>query len=247
MLRVGEEKLFQVFASDADGDPLVYTWTLDAGPLAAASASRLLWSSAAIGTFLLGVTVQDSHGATVTHAWQILVQRSDDGNGGGGGGGAGGDSDPEAFVIKKLRGWIRFDRSSGDGFQLSGVLPNLPAGFNPEGVAFQVDAGGASAEFNLDSRGRAKAGKSSITMSIKAKRDRATGERNFAGGDVAFKANIRNEDLAIAWTDEGMRREVDAKRIPVTLAVSISLSNKRYVQAADVLYSARANKNGTFK
>jgi serine/threonine protein kinase len=67
----GTTQAFQIEASDPEGEPLVYAWTLDG---AAAGAQPVFdWKAQGAGSHLLRAVVTDGKGLSATHEWQVAV------------------------------------------------------------------------------------------------------------------------------------------------------------------------------
>ena len=64
----------QVMATgtDPDGDPLVYTWSVDGGTKSA-DAQTITWTFSTPGTYRASVTVDDGHGHTATNSTTVTV------------------------------------------------------------------------------------------------------------------------------------------------------------------------------
>ena len=74
---VGHAAQFSVTASDPDGDPLSYSWTIDGDPVASTGPALDYQASAdAVGEHVAQVAVSDGHRATV-HQWSVSVLEPD--------------------------------------------------------------------------------------------------------------------------------------------------------------------------
>jgi len=97
-LQMREEgsETFEVYASDADGDALGYSWVLDGSPVGD-SLSDFTWTAprGSQGDHLLTVTVSDGRGGSDSFTWSINVTADDDGDGAAADSRRGDDDDDE--------------------------------------------------------------------------------------------------------------------------------------------------------
>ena len=76
VINVGDEETFEVFASDADGDELEYSWQLDARAAEAGTSSCDYGPDAEdAGEHTLTVTVSDGRGGTADFTWLVAVRK----------------------------------------------------------------------------------------------------------------------------------------------------------------------------
>jgi len=246
---VGVAVHFFVAATDADNDPLVYTW--DFGDGSTGSGQSPTHTFAAAGTYFVFATATDSHGASVNNVIVLNVNAagSGDGGNGGGGGSTASEIDPvtgEArlpLTVTALSGSFRFGGSR-DGCSVSGVIPGMPAGFNPAGSA-SVHVGAASVSFTLDAKGKGKSAQGMLQLSLKpSTKDPVTRKPVFAGGDLAFKIKLAKGAWASAWQIDPAATIVNGT---LPLDVGIKLGSTSYGSAATATYSSTAGKGGKFK
>jgi len=69
----GEDVMFMVVASDADGDALVYAWDFGDGATASSTAGTAVHCYALAGTYTVTVTVSDGQGGTDTAALEVRI------------------------------------------------------------------------------------------------------------------------------------------------------------------------------
>lgn len=69
----GGSQSFSVTASDADSDPITYSWTLDSSPVSIASGYTYSPTDADIGSHIISVEVQDAAGQVATQSWGVVV------------------------------------------------------------------------------------------------------------------------------------------------------------------------------
>jgi PKD repeat protein len=77
---VGDQEVFEVYASDADGDTLSYSWKLD-GAVAPITGSSMNYSPsvADLGAHTIAVTASDGNGGSVLCSWAVTVLSKDPG------------------------------------------------------------------------------------------------------------------------------------------------------------------------
>jgi plastocyanin len=161
--------------------------------------------------------------------------------------------DPDSFVavpfeVTKLAGAFRVGEGGRDTCAISGRLPDIPAGFTPNGQVMVVDIAGAQATFTFTSKGRAKAvGGAAALKLTPAKRDPVTRKATFGGGALAFSAKLGKGSWAGVWALAGLDAAENRKNVPVTLPVLIRFAGKAYAATATVTFSASADKMGKFK
>jgi hypothetical protein len=133
-----------------------------------------------------------------------------------------------------------------DRCSFAGVVPNLPAQFNPTGLTVILNVGGATDTFTLDAHGRARNGNGAFALTLKLTRNKTTRKSSFAGGNAKFTAMLDNGTWAAAWAAAGMNVNVTAKNTPETVTVALTLNGQLYQIPASVLYSAKKGK-GSFR
>lgn len=153
----------------------------------------------------------------------------------------------EPFTLTKLQGSAKFGVASKDSCSISGILPALPALFDPTGQSIVFQAGGASASFTLDGKARGKSDASSVALKLKpSKRNKTTKKVEFLGGVVAFSAKLKSGTWSDDWTDEGVDAAVDKKKVALNFVVDVTFGGKIYTATAASTYSGKAAKGGKF-
>ena len=226
----------------ATGGSAPYTWSVLSGTLPAgltlSSTGVLSGTPTASGPSTFTVGVQDSLAATGSQAYTLTINPLINGGGGG---------STLPLTVTKLGAAVKFNVTAHDTLQVSGAIPNLPAGFAPTGVPVTLNVSGATVPFTLDAKGHAKTAQGTLALQVKLKRDRTTHIATFPGGNVNFTAHLKNGTFAGFWLSLGVNPLKDAKSQPVTLTVDLTLQSQLYEAAVPTLYSARANKNGTLR
>ncbi|HYG74568.1 MAG TPA: hypothetical protein VEK08_06145, partial [Planctomycetota bacterium] len=149
------------------------------------------------------------------------------------------------MTITKLRGIAKFGVGGKDGYQLSGILPNVPAGLNPFGQIVSIDFAGAPRTFTLDSKGRARATGGSFQLKLKGKRNKLTKLVDYAGGDIPFKATVKGTFVE-AWADEGITPEASGK-LPLAFSVEMIFNGRVYAGTVSAVFSAKTGTGGSFQ
>jgi len=232
---------FTAAATDADNDALTYAWDFgDSTAAAGATASRVY---TAAGDYLVSATATDTSGAAVTNTFVLKVQA---GSGGGSGGGGGSGSTTGGSVlplnVTKLSGSFRFSGLK-DSCTVSGVLQNMPAGFSLPGLTADAHVGGASVSFVFDARGKGRSAQGSLTLTVKAKRDRLTKKSVFAGGDVPYSLRLSKGSWASAWGIDPAASLNGA----LTLDVGIRVGDRSYGAPVISSVTSTPSKGGKFK
>ncbi len=129
---------------------------------------------------------------------------------------------------------------------ISGMLSTIRAGFNPLGMVVKIDVGGATRNFTLDAKGRAKATDGSIGLKLKLVTSKTTKKKEFFSGSVPFKAKISKGSWMDEWADEGVDPATSAKKKPIPMTVDIALGAPG-LHTASVIYSSKATVGGKFK
>jgi PKD repeat protein len=249
--QVGQEVAFTIGANSSQ--PLSYVWDFGDGTVVPGGSSATHTYSNA-GTYTVRVTVTDDWNQSATSSMTLTVAAANNGGGtsgdnGGSGDGSGGNSAVQKVPMKvlKLRASVKFGVPDKDTCQLSGVIPALPALFNPAGMVATVSVGGVPASFNLDGKGRGKTTQGAFQLKLKFKRNKATKKSEFLGGDVPFIALIKNGSWSDDWTPLGVDPAANAKKTPLVIGVDLTLNGTTYTDAVSTLYSAKAGKTGTLK
>ncbi len=137
-----------------------------------------------------------------------------------------------AFNVDKLNGKIGFSAPGHDSVVLFGKMTGLPRVL--AGTVVNVDIGGATASFTLDSRNSGKVGKNTIRV--------GPSNRN----DVRGVRVMLTGDFAAAWAAVGITNST-LSNSPVSLNVNLDFGGTHYQSPLDLKYSAKAGKSGRFK
>lgn len=258
---------FTVAASG--NDPLTYRWDFGDGSIAVGA--TVLHSYTAPGSYTVKVNVSDASGHSATGSLQMTVASSgDDTDGDGVPNGLDDDDDNDGvsdqnevadgtdplnptsanklpFELLKFGGSAKFNATGKDSCSISGMLSAISAGFNPLGVVVKIDVGGATRNFTLDAKGRAKATDGSFGLKLKLVTNKTTKKKEFLGGSVPFKAKISKGSWMDEWADEGVDPASSAAKKPIPMVVDITLGGRVYTHAASVIYSSKAAVGGKFK
>jgi hypothetical protein len=248
--------------------PLTYAWNFGDGSSSSAVAPSHMFSTA--GTYTVSVTVTDANGSS-SASMSLTVNAASGGGGGGGGGSSGGadtdgdgvsDSDELAqgtdpnsatsfpttpMTVSKLRGSAKLSTTGKDSCSTSGVVPALPALFDPTGKTALIDIAGAQVSFTLDAKGKAKGANGTLALKMKFKRNKQTKKLEFLGGDVPLTVSLRNGNFSSAWSNHGLNFSADAKKQPASVVADLHFNGKVYRSSVNVLLSVKAGKSGAFK
>jgi len=263
---VGQSVTFNVGASDPDGDPLNVTWDFGDGSAPSSSGTHVYSTP---GTFTATATISDGNGGTLTSSTTVTVS-TDSGGGGGGGGSApivdsDGDGVSDAnelldgtdpfnaasfktlpLTVTKAKGNAHYNASGHDSCSISGVVPNLPAHFDPKGVSVVIDAGGAKRTFTLDAKGRAHSTDGAFQLKLKLTHNKTTKKSEFLGGNAPFKATLSKGTWTGAWADEGVNPAASGKKISLNVTVDLTFGGRVYESVIDTSFNSSAGKTGTF-
>jgi glucose/arabinose dehydrogenase len=163
------------------------------------------------------------------------------GTGAGGTGGAG--ANPITMTVSKLSAKMKFSSGGHDSASIAGIIPNPGAGFDPTGQVLTLDIGGAVVNFTLDAKGHGKSGNGTFALTLKGK----TKKTAFPGGNVPFKANLKNGDWANLWSTAGFDPSASVTNQPITMVVNIHLLGQLYTATVSAKYSGTSGKTGGFK
>jgi len=261
----GAAVTFSVGVSDANSDALSYDWSFSDGGSATGNPATHAFATA--GTYTATVTIDDKRGGTAVSSVEVIVTPATNG---GDGSGAMADSDSDGvsdaneladgtdpqsaasfkkvpMTLVKLQGSVKFSSQGRDGCALSGILPAIPAGFDPTLAAFAVNVAGAKVSFALDARGRSSNSNGAVALKLKPSvRNKATRKVEFLGGDVSFTLKLKNGAWAALWADDGIV-DTTLKDAPASITVDVTFAGRVYTATAATKYSAKACSGGKFK
>jgi PKD repeat protein len=234
---------FSSNATDPAGGTLTYHWTFGDGSSTNGATVTHTYTSA--GNFTLTLTITSSlSGGSTTMTLNITVVDPNAGGGTGGTGGTGGAGGSASVLnemsFSKVSGSINFTSQNKDAASFSGLIPGLPAGFDPTGVQVTLKIGAATVLFTLDAKGRAHNDSGSIALTLKGKRDPKTKKTVFSGGAAPVKGKIAHGTW---WQTWGFDPAVPA---PATITLELDLNSTRY-GATVAITAQKDSKHGKFK
>ena len=235
---VNQPVTFTVGASDPNGGTLTYLWNYGDG----ATGSSPTHTYTTAGTFAVSVTVTSSAGSTVSNTVSVVVNVAAAPAPAGGAAITGTTTASVAFTVKSMKGSVK-TKGGRDSVSVQGTLPNIPASFLPKGATLSFDCGGARCDFTLDAKGHGKSAHGTIALLFKLKKNAATKKPAFAGGNVPFKALLKNGAWANAWSNAGLDLTQPAGTF--TLPATLTLNGQDYVATLTVKYKGKQNVGGT--
>jgi hypothetical protein len=151
--------------------------------------------------------------------------------------------------VSKISGAVKFNVTGGDSCSLQGLVTQLPTPFDPAGKIVALNVGGATAQFTLDSKGKASSASGTFQLFLKAikTKGKPPAKRLFNGGDVVFKAKIQKGSWAGIWAGSGVDKTTDQKNAPLTFVVDITLDGVHYAGTAHATMTSKAKSGGRFK
>jgi PKD repeat protein len=219
---------FLASATDADNDPLTFSWVFGDGNQGTGSNPKHSYS--APGTYAVAVTVTDGRGGSGTQALSLVVQDE--------------DATKFAMLLQFVNGKTDFNATGKDLVKVAGVIPNLPPGQLFDGQTVSVDLGGVIKTFQLNAKGRGRSAEGAFRMKLKFEKDPATGKKVFVGGDTSFRALVRKGSVSGQWSALGMAAEAAPLTLP--FEVDLRFDAKTYTDSLDTVYSAKGGL-GKFK
>ena len=236
---VGALLTFSVGATDPNDRPLIYIWSFGDGSTGSGSSVEHAFSVA--GTYQVTVSISNNIGATVSSGISVVIV---DKNSGGGGGA----TPPIPMSVSKMQGKLHFDASGRDSCYLMGVIPNVPAGFDPVNATVVVDVGGAKINFVLNSKAQAKNAHGSIQLKLKPSvKDKISHKSTFLGGKVAFVVKLTKGSWSSDWSDEGVNPAINRVNLSIDFDINVNLGGTAYSTMVTTHYSSKAGKSGMFK
>jgi len=259
--KVGDLITFTVVASDPDGNAL--TIQFDYGDSVSNSLGTHAYNAA--GIYTVTVTIKDGVNPGISSSATVVVTSASDDNGGGAGVPVDSDGDGVSdtneigdgtnpldplsllkipMTVNALRITLKFNADGRDAISIAGALPDVPKLLEFSGQPFVVMIDGMSARFTLDAKGRAHEESGTVAFKLKSIRNKQTKKREFAGGAVPFKVRLKRG----TWWDElGMDPKAGANKIAKQFEANIAFNGRVYSAIADGVYSAKADKAGSFK
>lgn len=257
----GSAVLLSVAAEDADFDVLTYAWNFGDGTNGSGASNNHTYSVE--GTYNASVSITDGKGGTATGSVTVTVISPSVGGGADTDGDGFSDSieiasgsdpndptstpmnndraqQPRPLDLKQVAIKLNFASGGKDSIAVSGTLP-IAAGFQAAGQKMIVDVGGVVQAFTLDAKGGAKVGKSSLKLSIKAKKGVVAEQTS------KFAVKMMSGTFATMLADEGLTGAADAKSQSASVKVSIIFDGMVFQAAKSMLYTAKAGKTGSAK
>ena len=230
---------FLISASDPGKGAVSYAWNFGDGATDNSGGS-VTHTYTTPGSYTLTVTMTTTGGGTLTVSVPITVSAAPAGGGGAGGGATGA---PIPMTVSKMQGSVNFKTSNHDGCSVTGIIPNVAAGFDPNGVVISFDFSGAIVPFTLDKKGSATNEHGSLRLKYKLKRNKITKKNEFLGGSVAFTVKLTNGAWSAIWaTPTG-----NTKNTPLPVVINLTINGTTYTASATALYSSKAGIGGKFK
>jgi len=152
------------------------------------------------------------------------------------------------MTVSKLAAKLNFTGKGKDKLQIKGVLPSLPALFNPLNKIVLLDVGGATVQFTLNAKGKAQSPQGTAQFKLKPmKKNKLTQKKEFMGGAVPFTIKLSKVDLSSAWLDEGVDPESSATNAAISVNIDLNLNGTIYTSNRAAHYTAKAKKGGKLK
>ena len=234
----GQPVTFSVQAISTQGGSLTYSWNF--GDATAAGGSTAAHTFVSPGTYTVTVTISDSNGGSTSSSMTVNVIAAASGNGSGGGGGT---SSGTQLTVSKFQGSCAFNQPGHDSSAFTGILPGLPAGFDPTNLSAMVNVSGVVVNFTLDSKGRAKNAQGSLQLTIKGKRNKTTKSIVFAGGDVPFKVALKHGTWGTVW---GLDAN-SAATVNKDFNISFQINGQLFTAIATCSLTSKPGKGARFK
>lgn len=215
----GDTSVFNVGATDPDGDTLFYTWTFGDG----AASSRSTVSTAGhvytgnCGSYTASVTVDDgTHSTNAELMVSVACQ----------------------LTITRLQARLNFARTNADSCTVRGTF-DLPADHNFAGQLATVNIGGAEVSFALDSKRSGRSGRSTFGRPTYSKKT----------GLWRFSARLQDGSWQSAWAGSGMiNDDIPVPGVLITnQPVILVLDTQVLMGATNLHYTARRGKSGRAK
>lgn len=145
---------------------------------------------------------------------------------------------PALLNAVKLQIKRAFNKSQKDSIKLSAVV-NIPAGFQVDGAHIQLDVGGVTRSFILDSNGKAALGHDKVKLKVKSKNGVVLAQQ------AKFTAKLGGGNY-IELEDEGLIN-TDVKDATQSIFISLEYGDELAQGAQLVVYTAKAGKSGKAK
>ena len=136
----------------------------------------------------------------------------------------------DPLTVTQLNLSMNFNKSDSNTYHVSGVLPSLPATFDPTGVNASIDVGAAIGNFILNSKGLGRSSVGAFNLVYKK------------GKGWLFSATVRKGSWNEVWADGGMV-DVDINT-KLDIPVTVTLNLQTWGGSKTLTYKAREKKNG---
>ena len=144
------------------------------------------------------------------------------------------------LLIRKITGRVSFTATGRDSCSVLGVIPAVPALFKPQGAVVRVNAGGVEVPFVLDGSARAKSGKNTLSLTLKpSKRNPATNQLDFLGGNVVFKAAFKQGAFLAAWKLFGVNPTLTRSKVFLDMPLDVRFNGRVYSAVTTTQYSSK--------
>ena len=240
---IGQSLTFTVAATDPNNDPLTYTWNFGDGTTA--TGASVAHSFAAAGTFTVSVNVSDPGNLSVSGTVSVTTTSGGGGTGGSGGTGGGGNGTGSTLpmTVSKAQGSVTF-KGGHDSCKLTGVLPNVPAGFVVAGQNVVVNFNNVSETFTLAKTGRGSNANGTVAMKFKLAPHKGKTVPGFVGGNVPITIAFHNGTWAAPWGFDATATTVASTQ---NYAVSVVLGGTTYAATLTVTCALKPHVGGKFK
>ncbi|HEY3323471.1 MAG TPA: PKD domain-containing protein [Planctomycetota bacterium] len=139
------------------------------------------------------------------------------------------------MTVNKFSAKVFFTKTGKDTCKVTGIVPNVPANFDPNQKQVQVTVGGVTQTFTLDEKGNAKTDYGSFKLLLKrAKKDAAN-------NSIAFQCNMTGA-YGPTWTQGGLNSSVTTRKAAYTIVVGLILDTISYTADHSGTLSSVADK-----
>lgn len=229
---VGNNVMLNAQASNAAGDTMTYTWDFGDGS-ATQQGPAVLHAFAVKGEYTVTVTVSDPSGNSTSGS--VIVEVTDPGGGG---------TPTGQIGITKIKLKLNFKKANRDLLAVQGVIL-IPDGFNPDGMAVDVDASGVFGSFVLDAKGKAKTdanGDKNKKFMLKLKIKKGVVQ----AGECKFTMTFKKGDFQDTWRRFGLE-DADITGRNVSIPMTVAFPTMIYPDFLAGDYKARKGRSGSYQ
>jgi hypothetical protein len=145
-----------------------------------------------------------------------------------------------AMQITTLKYIVNFSADGMDSCSFSGVLP-LASGLKPAGQTVSVSVAGASAQFELDAKGRARNNAGNFSLRLK-------NGRKSPARVALFTCRLNRGSWDSDWADAaGIDLQSGAKRVSIPVVLMLTIGETDYSATLNATYSSKSGKSGQLK